>query len=727
MRVVEIRDEAGLQSLRHGWDALLQSSAADTVFLTWEWVNTWWSVYGQPGELRILAAYDNNDRLTGIAPLRSLRARRCGQSAPGLFFIGDRSCDSDYLDFIIARGQEATVLEAFRTPMVKELRCGTILLLNEMPETSSALASLRAATQSGEWIWKETDVACGTIRLPGTWEEYLKILKPRFRTKVRSILRVLEDKPEIRFGFCEDQEQVARMLPVLFDLHTKRWATECKPGVFGWGLKRDFYQILSSVLLERGWLRFSWMEWNGRVLASQYGFVYGGVYSQLQEGYEPACEHWNPGIGLRAWTIRQFVQQGLREYDFLGGMGRHKSDWGAETKHSKRILLAADTWKNQMFVSDREWAIGAKELVKRVLPARSAATADTNGNGTDWIRKTAAQCYFNLGLPSLIRPFRDRYSVCVLPGRRIACRRRKEPSARILYYHRVNHEQDPFFPAISTEQFEQQVRFLTRNYRVVSLTSVMDHLNGDSPEPVVAITFDDGYQDNYEQAFPILQRYGVPATIFLTTGSMDTREPLWFEQLAEGLKHTGKEFMDLEIDIPRRFWMRTPAERLKANGGIYAILRHLPHSERVQWLINILGLLGVPTGAERMGKMLTWDQVRLMRTRGIDFGGHTVSHPFLSTMPREQVAWEVSECKRRIEQETQVAADFFAYPSGREEDFGKWNEEVIRHAGYKAALTTIWGMNYPSTDRMELRRGGPWEESVAMYAYKLDWYQLCND
>jgi hypothetical protein len=96
-------------------------------------------------------------------------------------------------------------------------------------------------------------------------------------------------------------------------------------------------------------------------------------------------------------------------------------------------------------------------------------------------------------------------------------------------------------------------------------------------------------------------------------------------------------------------------------------------------------------------------------------------------MASDQVVWEISECKRRIEQELQLPADYFAYPSGRGEDFGTWNKELVRNAGYRAAVTTIWGMNYRSTDRMELRRGGPWEQDAAQFAYKLDWYQLVND
>jgi hypothetical protein len=69
----------------------------------------------------------------------------------------------------------------------------------------------------------------------------------------------------------------------------------------------------------------------------------------------------------------------------------------------------------------------------------------------------------------------------------------------------------------------------------------------------------------------------------------------------------------------------------------------------------------------------------------------------------------------------------FAYPNGREEDFSAWSKSVIRSAGYDAAVTTIWGLNYASTDRMELKRGGPWEDNLAMFAWKFDWYQLTNE
>jgi peptidoglycan/xylan/chitin deacetylase (PgdA/CDA1 family) len=416
-------------------------------------------------------------------------------------------------------------------------------------------------------------------------------------------------------------------------------------------------------------------------------------------------------------------------------------DWGAQVKESRRIVVGARTYKNLLFCRGPRWEERAKDSAKKLIPepilaarrARLKRPAAANGHGIpgrEHIRHAAAKCYFRLGIPAAAQLVRERYQLS-LPSstkglRGLALTRRREPAGRILYYHRVNNDRDPFFPSMPVEVFERQMRFVARRYRVVSLERLIEHLESGSPGTLVAITFDDGYRDNYENAFPILQHYGLAATIFLSTGSLDTGVPLWFEVLAGAVKTTSREFLDVETDLPRRFWMRTPEERLRANGELFALLRQMPEDERQRRLSAVLCELAAPDRDLRRDMMLTWDQVRWMNRQGFAFGGHTVTHPFLSRLTRDQVNWEVSECKRRIESELQAPVTHFAYPNGRDEDFGPWNKDALRAAGYQAAVSTIWGLNYRSTDRMELRRGQPWEEDEALFAYKMDWYQLVN-
>ncbi len=738
MNVTEVRDRAEWERLKPVWNPLLAESASATTFLTWEWLTAWWSAYGNQEDLYILTASDERGIIRGIAPLRRETIRRYGQTFHALAFLGDGSSDSDYLDFIVARGFEGPTMEAWVGHLRDILAGGVILRLNEIPSGSPNLRALKQSLPAHLWV--EQPVPCGTVPLPREWNDYLGMLRPRFRTKVRSVLRQLEARQEVGLGFCQNEAELHRILPELFELHTRRWHQDGRPGVFGWDRKRQFYHEVSASLLNTGSLRLSWLEWNGRVLACQYGFVHGDAYLHLQEGYEPASEHWNLGVGLRAWSIREMLKAGVREYDFLAGVGRHKTDWGAQVKESWRLSVAAPTYRNLLFCRGPQWEQRAKDVARSVVPekvlaARHAHMERKSAGGTppsgrgDSIRRTAAKCYFHLGGPAAARFVRTRYEASVSHDGRLvrgSWTRRGQPAGRILYYHRVNDDADPFFPSMPLDVFEGQMRHISRRYRVVSLSGLLDHLAGGSLETVVAITFDDGYRDNYENAFPVLQRYSVPATIFLTTGGLDSGEPLWFEVLAGAVKDTSREFLDLEIDLPRRFWLRTREERLQANGDLFALLRRMPDDERTRRLPEILRELASPNATPRRNMMLTWDQVRCMNARGIDFGGHTVSHPYLSRLTRGQVAWEISECKRRIEDELQASVPHFAYPNGGPEDFASWNKEVIRSAGYEAAVTTLWGLNFPTTDRLELRRGGAWEQDEALFACKMDWYQLVN-
>ena len=707
------------------WNTLLRASASDTIFLTWEWAWSWWTSYGQANNLRILIIYDEANTLRGIVPLHRRTQQRHLQTVDTLAFIGDGSHDSDYLDIIAEKGYEPAIVDAIFRHLENE-----VLILNGAPEASPVVSLLCQGAASRGWLCAEVATPCSTVKLPDKWDSYLANLRPRFRTKVRSVLRNLESRPEVRFRRCASTEGVDQILPALFELHKRRWQHEGQPGVFGGPAKRTFYSLLSNLLSEREWLYVTALDYNGTPLACQYGFVYNNTYFHLQEGYEPDSEHWSVGLGLRAWSIRNLLDLGVREYDFLGGAGRHKSDWGSEIKRSKHVSLARNTYRNRVFCYGPQWEADARDRLKEVLPVKVIALRQTiagahrkGWNGSSrWLPNAAAKLYWNLGLSSVAKRVSRRYQVS---DNGFGLKPRAAASARIFCYHRVNNNEDPFFPAMPVEQFDQQIEYISRYHNVVSLRDLLTRLDDGCAEPMIAVTFDDGYRDNYENALPVLERYGVPATIFLATGVIDSGQPLWFEELAGKLKTTTLEFLDVELGVPRRFLLRTEGDRLDTNRRLLELLRMLPDHLRHNWLREILRELGGASGEPR-GNMLTWDQVREMTGRGIAFGGHTVTHPFLSKTTDDQMAWEVSECKRQIERMSQREVEHFAYPNGREEDFIVSSKRLLKQAGYRAAVTTIWGHNDGSTDPMELRRSGPWERDPALFACKLDWYQLSN-
>jgi CelD/BcsL family acetyltransferase involved in cellulose biosynthesis len=148
------------------------------------------------------------------------------------------------------------------------------------------------------------------------------------RTKVRSTERAAE-KAGARFAWCNEAGEIEPFLTALFDLHQRRWTRAGKPGSFADERRRCFYAELAPVLLARGELRLARMEQDGRAVAVQLGAQCSGTYYQIQEGYDPDLAERRVGTALRAWSLRELIESGAHRCDFMAGVSRHKTDWGA--------------------------------------------------------------------------------------------------------------------------------------------------------------------------------------------------------------------------------------------------------------------------------------------------------------------------------------------------------------------------------------------------------------
>ena len=122
MRIMEVRDEAEFERLRPIWNNLLETSASNTIFLTWEWLAAWWPSYGTPGDLRIWLAHDEAECFAESLHCGKRQYSRHGQTVSTLSFAGDGSNDTDYTDFILASGYEAQVMAAFNARLQVETR-----------------------------------------------------------------------------------------------------------------------------------------------------------------------------------------------------------------------------------------------------------------------------------------------------------------------------------------------------------------------------------------------------------------------------------------------------------------------------------------------------------------------------------------------------------------------------------------------------------------------------
>ncbi len=305
-------------------------------------------------------------------------------------------------------------------------------------------------------------------------------------------------------------------------------------------------------------------------------------------------------------------------------------------------------------------------------------------------------------------------------------RRATRPKFAILCYHRIGTRGIPFFSALPPAAFEAQIRYLREHYRIVSFSQLVRELqNPQTDQQTVAITFDDGYRDLWTHAFPILQKYEAPATIFLIVGSIETGEAPWYDRVFLALKNAPVETLDLFLDHPRRFLLSSPAARFQAAWEIMCYLRTLSDRRRRQ-VSAALEAQVKPPESELKDRMLSWGQVQTMHRAGISFGSHTMTHPVVSQLAPAEIERELAESKRVLEERLCNSVGDFAYPFGKPADCGPDAEEVLLRCGYRSAVTTISGINTFGTNPYRLRRLQiPDDSSLAAFAFRLNQLFLC--
>lgn len=307
-------------------------------------------------------------------------------------------------------------------------------------------------------------------------------------------------------------------------------------------------------------------------------------------------------------------------------------------------------------------------------------------------------------------------------------RTRRTTPFQILLYHRVLPSEDPFaIDPISLTDFEKQIRVLSENFRIIGLPQLLDEIETEAVEKgTICITFDDGYRDNYEYAFPVLQKYRIPATIFLATKFIGTNNVLWPDQILSAIRQstvTRFEFADAGI-------LATAFESIPVRKQVAVTLlewlKHFSPADRDCHINRILDHCKVEraTGDQRL--MLNWDEIRQMCATGISFGAHTRTHPILSSLSDVAKRNEIVGSKRVVEAAIGVKVDIFAYPNGKPADYDHSCKQILRQEGFRCALTTNSGLNLPSTDRFALYREVPWDRNPNTFCSRLLWQRFVD-
>ncbi|MCE5336691.1 MAG: polysaccharide deacetylase family protein [Desulfobacteraceae bacterium] len=260
---------------------------------------------------------------------------------------------------------------------------------------------------------------------------------------------------------------------------------------------------------------------------------------------------------------------------------------------------------------------------------------------------------------------------------------------------------------VAPEDFERQIDFVTRYFRVVSLDKLMAHAGQPSTdETLFAITFDDGYRDNFDHAFPILRKYGAPALFYLTAACVGGSCTLWPSELRYLILRSPRPCVSLST-LSDAYLLEDEESKAKSIQQIKHRMIGCTRRQREEILRELRSNANVREPFPLKQVMLTWDQVRVMRSGGMSFGSHTLSHPSLPYVPTGEAKAEISDSRTILEDQLDEEIIHFSYPNpGGYINFNENLKGLLRNAGYRTATTSRSGYVSPGDDPLELKRKG---------------------
>lgn len=288
----------------------------------------------------------------------------------------------------------------------------------------------------------------------------------------------------------------------------------------------------------------------------------------------------------------------------------------------------------------------------------------------------------------------------------------------ILTYHSIQTQPLPFpvWHHLDAARFEAHIAYLARHFRCVPLSVLLDEMTAGRIAPyTVALTFDDGYRDNLTVALPILQRFRVPATLFLTTGFVGGTQLLWPEQVACTLALTKMPILEF---VNVRYALAGNAQKGIAYRQLARVFKNTPPDDIPERLATLLQCAEVTAEQLRASawhrnlQPLDWNEVQILRGSGLfEFGAHTLTHRRLSALPDAEAEREIAAPKQILENHV-GPVQYFAYPHGSTGDYTDEHRAMAVRAGYCAVFTADTQTVTSRTDPYAVPRAGVGAETT---------------
>jgi peptidoglycan/xylan/chitin deacetylase (PgdA/CDA1 family) len=303
------------------------------------------------------------------------------------------------------------------------------------------------------------------------------------------------------------------------------------------------------------------------------------------------------------------------------------------------------------------------------------------------------------------------------------------PGAKILIYHRVTElAHDPQLLAVHPDHFAGHLEEIRKkNWDIVDLQVLISALrSGEKCDNLVAITFDDGYADNFLNANPILEKYAAPATVFVTTKKVDTQVEFWWDELERIFLDSAHLPDELYIEAQKRLFHflgfnskekalnyrgwnvlneKNLDTRQKAYLSFCDLFNHVDSIQRNELLILLREWAGLSETGRPCNRALTATELKRFSFSGlVNIGSHTCSHSHLAQLSEGLQIDELFESKKFLESCISQPINRFSYPFGGRKDYSANTARLVKQAGYELACSNFPGRIRKNVDQFQLPR-----------------------
>lgn len=366
--IESITSQDGFERLGDGWRELQRRSASRCLFLTWEWLFTWWKHLSAARRLMILVVR-RHGRITAIAPF-AIRPASASRLSPfrAVELLGTGSVGSDYLDLIVERGSETEALQEIARHL--EVLRMPLELPHVLLDGSSARRLADTLVPRGWRVSTRRTNVCPFIRLAGLdWPSYVASLGGAHRANLSRRLRHLQRIDSVRFDPVRSDQERRAALERLIALHNSRWRRLGGSDAFDTRDTVLFHQELSGVALRNGWLRLMVLRVGQTPVAYFYGLRHGTVHYFYQSAFDPAWKDRSVGVVAMGLAIRSAIEEGAGEFDLLHGAERYKYHWASEERAIGRVDLHPPFLRGWITSGAAELGRAARAMGRRLLRA----------------------------------------------------------------------------------------------------------------------------------------------------------------------------------------------------------------------------------------------------------------------------------------------------------------------------------------------------------------------